>query len=373
MKPSFNNILILIFILVVLGYLYRRMENKRQLEESSDNFLEIRNYLLLDKELITSKKPILWVHVAYEYNSSHWLDFGSRSSYNLNQPYLYLTLRSIVEKCGNSFNICIIDDLSFGKLIPDWKLDLRKVGTPILTNLRQLALMKILYIYGGMLCPLSFLCMKNLIGMYHKGIRNNKMFVCECINRNMTSTYHEFYPNINFCGSEKENPVIYALIDYMQRNISYDWTAQSQILGDFDKWVLAHIKQNKINMIDGMEIGIKDTDEEPILIENLMGQNYLKLYPGTYGIYIPSGDIIKRRIFEWFARMSEKQVLESDTIIGKYILLTIGEGKKTALLEPMKSKPDWVGFWKTPNYPGLYGLKPNLLGDNLLKVEYPGR
>lgn len=373
MKSSFNNILILIFILVVLGFLYRRMENKRQLEENSDNFFEIRKYLLLDKDLSNSKKPILWIHVPYEYNSSHWLDFGSRSSYNLNQPYLFLTIRSIVEKCGNSFNICIIDDMSFEKLIPDWKLNLKKVGDPILYNLRQLAFMKVLYLYGGMLCPISFLCMKNLIGLYQKGTRNNKMFVCQNINRNITSTYHEFYPNMNFCGAEKENPVIYALIDYMQRNISYDWTSQSQILGDFDKWILAHIKQNKINMIDGMEIGIKDTDEEPILLEDLLGQNYLKLYPGTYGILIPAKEIINRRVFEWFPRMSEKQVLESDIIIGKYILLTIGEGTKTALLEPMKSKPDWVGFWKTPGYPGLYGLKPNFLGDNLLKEKYPGR
>jgi hypothetical protein len=33
----------------------------------------------------------------------------------------------------------------------------------------------------------------------------------------------------------------------------------------------------------------------------------------------------------------------------------------------------FVGFWKTPNYPGLYGLKPNFLGDNLDKAPYTGR
>ena len=30
-------------------------------------------------------------------------------------------------------------------------------------------------------------------------------------------------------------------------------------------------------------------------------------------------------------------------------------------------KKEFVGFYKTPNYPSLYGLKPNFLGDNLLK------
>jgi hypothetical protein len=45
-------------------------------------------------------------------------------------------------------------------------------------------------------------------------------------------------------------------------------------------------------------------------------------------------------------------------------------------LEPLTNKVienKFVGFWKTPNYPGLYGLKPNFLGDNLSKAPYTGR
>jgi hypothetical protein len=370
---SFNNILILIFVLVVLGFLYRRLENKRLQEDYDDNYAAIRKYLLLDKELIQSKKPILWIHVPYEYNSRKWLSFGSRSSLDLNQPYLYLTIRSIIEKCDNSFKICIIDDRSFEKLLPDWNVDMTKISNPVLMNMRQLAIMKLIYIYGGMICPISFLCMKNLIGMYKKGVRNNKMFICENNDRNITSTTYEFYPNINFCGAEKENPIIYGLIDFMQRIISTDFTAQSAFLGDFDRWCESRIKENKINMIDGIDIGIKNIDEDPIKIEDLISQNYLKLYPGTFGIYIPSHDILKRRKYEWFARLSEKQVLESDTIIGKYLLLSIAPDSKQGILEPLTTKPNWVGFWKTPGYPGLYGLKPNFLGDNLIKQKYTGR
>jgi hypothetical protein len=44
------------------------------------------------------------------------------------------------------------------------------------------------------------------------------------------------------------------------------------------------------------------------------------------------------------------------------------------VLEPLQMKPKgWVGFWKTPLYPGLYGQKPNFLGDNLSMVKYTGR
>lgn len=372
LTKSFNNILILIFILVVLGVLYRRFEDKRTREENMNSYDAIRKYLLLDEDLVTSKKPILWIHVPYEYNSRKWLNFGSRSSFELNQPYLYLTVRSIIEKCDNSFKICIIDDQSFHKLIPKWDINMTSVSDPILSNMRKLGLMKLLYNYGGMLCPISFLCMKDLIGIYNKGIRNNKMFICENNDKNITSTTYEFYPDLHFCGTEKENITTYELIDFMQRIISTDHTAQSNFLGDFDRWCEKRIQNHQINIIDGIDIGIKDMDEKPIKIEDLVSQHYLNLYPNTYGILIPSKELLKRRYYEWFTRLSEKQVLESDTIIGKYLLVSISE--KQGILEPLKTNNSkWVGFWKTPNYPGLYGLKPNYLGDNVLKTNYTGR
>jgi hypothetical protein len=54
-------------------------------------------------------------------------------------------------------------------------------------------------------------------------------------------------------------------------------------------------------------------------------------------------------------------------------LLYTGKKENEGILEPLKVKPDWVSFWKTPLYPGLYGLKPNFLGDNLLEQSYTGR
>ena len=85
---SFTNLFILFFILIVLGVLYKRFEDKRIKEEEGDTYESIQKYLLDGTTLGESKKPILWIHVPYEYNSRHWLSFGSRSSLELNQPYL---------------------------------------------------------------------------------------------------------------------------------------------------------------------------------------------------------------------------------------------------------------------------------------------
>ena len=122
-----------------------------------------------------------------------------------------------------------------------------------------------------------------------------------------------------------------------------------------------------------MDIGTKTVDENQILIDDLISNNYLNIYTQTYGIYVPANELLKRYNLNWFCRLSIKQVLESNTILGNYMLVTISEGGGN-ILEPLKVKPKgWVGFWKTPLYPGLYGQKPNFLGDNLTILKYTGK
>jgi len=371
---SIINYIILFSILIVLGILYKKFEDKRLKEEDEYSYQAIQKYLLDDETLAKSKKPILWIHIPYEYNSRKWQSFGSRSSHELNQPYLYLTVRSIINHCDNDFTICIIDDNSFKKLMPEWNVNMDIVSDPILSNVRKLGLMKLLYKYGGIMCPVSFLCIKDLIGLYNKGTRGYKMFVCETVDRNITSTTFDFYPNLMFCGAPKECEMVKSLIDFISRTVSSDYTAESVFLGEFNRWINKRIENGQINMINGMEIGTKTPHNKTILVDDLLSNSNLDIYKNAYGILIPAREILTRRNYEWFSRLSVKQVLQSNTILGNYMLANTG--KKGNVLEPLASqlnnetKNEFVGFWRTPDYPGLYGLKPNFLGDNLIKQSY---
>ena len=53
----------------------------------------IRKYLLNESPLYGYNRPKLWIHTKYEYNSRKWKSFGSRSSTDLNQPYIHLTIK----------------------------------------------------------------------------------------------------------------------------------------------------------------------------------------------------------------------------------------------------------------------------------------
>ena len=122
-----------------------------------------------------------------------------------------------------------------------------------------------------------------------------------------------------------------------------------------------------------IDVGTKTLDNKQIILDDLMSNQYLDLYKGTNGILIPSNELVSRIRFGWFVRMSPRQVLESDTIIGNYLLLSVGPEDTQGILEPLEIKPNWVNFWKIPSSSPYWGLKPNFLGNNLNTLEYPGR
>ena len=374
--------------LVAFGILFQKYLEKKARNIGPDNYNDVKQYLLSESSLAKSKKPIMWIYTPYEYNSRDWLSFGSRSSYNLNQPYLNLCVRSIIKHCDKSFTICIVDDNSFAKLIPGWNIDLSVIGDPIVSNVRQLAMAKLIYNYGGMSVPISFLCFKDLIDMYDRGISStndnkgiNKMFVCENVNTNISATNNQFYPDTSFIGAKKNTPKLKEFIDHMQRLISGDYTAQIEFLGNFDKWANKHVNNKSINMIPGTDVGVKTMENKPVLVDDLLGEDYIKLHDGMYGIWIPAASILKRRNYEWFARLNNEQIFQGKFILAKYFVLAIApynnEGKVSVIeaLDQDTEKPntsDWVSFWQVPSSTTLpvYGPKPLYIGNNVPQYAF---
>jgi hypothetical protein len=371
------NYIILFVILISLGILYQKYLEKQSKNTTFDDYGEIKRYLLKDKTLDKSKKPILWIHVPHEYNSRNWLSFGSRSSFELNQPYLYLTVKSIIKNCDESFNVVLIDDGSFEKIIPNWSINMDLISDPMKCYVRQLAIAKLIYTYGGLNVPISFLCFRDLIGLYNKGINDESMFVCENYDTNVTSTNKLFYPNANFMGARKENDTVKDFIHFMERSISDDYTAQTKFLGEFDGWCNNKIIKGKMRLIPGTDVGTRTVDDEPVTVETLLGDEYIHFYGKSYGIWIPDKMILKRSRYEWFARSSPEQIFQSQFILAKYIVLALAPDSHMGVIEPMENKPDWVSFWKVPinadsRTINIWGMMPQNLGNNVPRAKNSG-
>jgi len=297
---------------------------------TNDEYTLIKKYLLNESPLYGFNKPKLWIHSKYEVNSRQWKSFQSRTSTDLNQPYLHLTIRTIINHCSNDFNICLIDDNSFARLIPSWDIDLASVAEPMKSHYREIGMMQLLYYYGGMIVPNSFLCMQNLKSLYDENTRSlsgkSMPFACERLNNtvNQLKTPSMFLPSMYFMGAKKNDEIIQELVEYLKvRNMNPHFTEEVDFNGDSSHLLNRAVKTEKMNLVDGRSIGVKNTSGKPILLDNLMEEDYLDLAIHTYGIYIPADEILKRIKYKWFAMVPSEEVFNTNAIVAKYLKASI--------------------------------------------------
>jgi len=317
----------LVTFAIILGSSYL-IGKYTQAFESNDEYEMIRKYLLNDSPLYGYNRPKLWIHTKYEINSRRWKDFYSRNTTDLNQPYIHLTIKTIIDHCGDDFNICLIDDQSFSKLLPSWDIDLANVAEPMKEHFRELGLCQLIYFYGGMVVPNSLVCLRNLKDFYDTACSTNMPFVCENINRNVNNLKQKhkmlFVPDLYFFGAAKNDPTMLELVDYLKkRNQSPHFSSEVDFVGDSSQWCLEAINKQKMTLVGGELTGVKTQDRKTILLEDLMEEGFLNMHKSAVGIYIPADEVLRRPKYQWFAVLPSEQILKSNMIISKYLMASI--------------------------------------------------
>ena len=150
------------------------------------------------------------------------------------------------------------------------------------------------------------------------------MFVGELVARTDVSVKVPFFPSTKFMGCEAGSPMMMNYINYLEINSSTDFTAESHFTDSYGRWCFEKISSGEMNMIPADMLGAKDTSGKTVSLEILMSNNFLNLSDRVHGLYIPADEILKRNAYQWFARLSARQALESDTTIGKYLLINRG-------------------------------------------------
>lgn len=311
----------MIFIaIIVMVTIYESIH--RVQERTRDNMTreKVQKYLANPR----NKRPLMWIHVPYEANTRKWVNFMSRKTNDLNQPYIELCIQSIINHCDDTFNICIIDDSSFNDLLPDWTAKLDHMSGPPLEYIRQLGMTKLIYEYGGMLVPSSFLCMRDMITMYETGLHQNKMFICENVNTSATVSGNpiEFISNIQFIGAEKENEVVGQLVELISNVNSTDYTSEDIFKETFNNWCSKRVGEGSINLIYGSTVGTKTVEKKPVTMYDLLDYTgNIPLCPNMYGIWIPARKILLSNLYGWFPSLRKEEILNGNFALSKYFLL----------------------------------------------------
>lgn len=279
--------------------------------EINENRLE---RLLLTKKLNFENKPNLFVFNPTHMNARHWYSWGSRNSVELNQPYKLLCISSIIKKCGDKFNVVVIDDNSIPYLLPNWKIELNNYSGHVKSQLQLLALLKIIYLYGGVVLPSSFLCFDGLEKFLSKpgGVIVGNL-------RNKSIIPSETCVSTKIIGCDKNSPIMKSIINDITILNSNDYTDDVTFNGKVEKILYDYIINDyeSISEISGKELGVINKDCKVITTDELLSERQVEFAPSCVGVYINEDDILNRYKFQWFARMSALQILSSNLELSK--------------------------------------------------------
>jgi hypothetical protein len=101
-------------------------------------------------------------------------------------------------------------------------MDMSKTVEPVKSHLREVGMAQLLYYYGGMVLPNSFICCKNMMPFYLDGIgeKKDQFFVTERPNRyddfNHDIGKFNFVPDSYIMGCEKNCPGVKQYVDYLK-------------------------------------------------------------------------------------------------------------------------------------------------------------
>ena len=300
-------------ILVGIGFIYEKLKIKNIHSNDNTDYDLVTKYLLNDiKDL---NLPFIWIHIDNYKNSRNWDNFKSRTNNELNIPYIDLTIQTIVNKCKDDFNICLLNDESFKILLPNWNIDIERVADPIKSKCRELGIARILHKYGGIYLPPSFICIKNLKDLYDTQQYSNKFFVGEFLNDMVNPESVCYYPSNKLMISNKNCKETIEYIEYLEHLISKDNTCESTFLKSIGYYFNSKIKENKIQLIPAEYIGIKDNNKNKITLDRIFDNDEIKLYNNCYGIYINNNELLKRQKYNWYCYLSIDEVMNVNNYI----------------------------------------------------------
>ena len=313
----------LFIALTLIGYFYEKYKLKYEPDEELEKYDMVRKFLLNGGAGL-GKKPLLWIHSSHPVNHRWWPSFGSRNTRLLNQPYRVSCVETIVKHCSKSFNICLIDDNSFGKLIPRWSIDMEKLSNPVKLHIRTLALSKLLYNFGGLLLPNSTIVCRDLKPLFDRALSKNDCFSVKMINRGSAATYSPYFPTTKIIGCKKESKVMKRYLSYLEKLAGTDYTNESDFLGQANRWLFQQYHEGKMHLVCAKLFGTQDRRGGEVGIDRLMGSTYIPFATDKYAIYIPGDEILRRTKYQWFARLSQQQVRDCETIAAKELLIAQG-------------------------------------------------
>lgn len=284
---------------------------------------EIGENLFRDKHLLEKgmTMPTIWLYYNdSEVNSRWWADFGARSTRVINIPFLNLCYESISAHNNTKYKIEVISGLSdLASRLGGWhempkglQNPLAPVGKAELNWIRAEILAK----YGGLWVNTATICLKSFPELPYE----NAVFFGTDPDESYAGPGGTAMPSFYAMGAGRPNhPVFEAWAQAAFERLDKQGGGQ-QIRGDA-KWDYTAFAQTDSTVIYHPNVEVsRRPDGKRIQVEDLLsagqqGSHRFKIGHEAIYVPIPWPEIQDRRMFGWFLRMDEQQILDSDLVV----------------------------------------------------------
>jgi hypothetical protein len=296
--------LVLLTGAILFANLYR-IHNQKNTFEDPD---------LLKRGLNT---PTIWIFVNdTDVNSRMWADFGARSSRVYNLPFLNLCYASIVKAAGTNYHIEVISGLADAErrlgYLPE---GIRNKRIPLRSE--EMTYLKVAFLekFGGLwMCPAT-ICLKQLPVLPKDKV---VLFGSDPLETYAGPQGTEL-PNQHVMWSPKpKNPFFVKWMKVLEPRIEEQHGGR-EIRND-SRWdiIFAGSDKTDVTMMPNVELtrkaGGRKLELEDLLASGTEGVFPFEIPHETIYVPFPWPELLERRMFGWFLRLSEQQIKESDLV-----------------------------------------------------------
>jgi hypothetical protein len=284
---------------------------------------EIGQNLFKDKHLLEKglTMPTLWIYYNdSEVNSRWWADFGARSTRAINIPFLNLCYESIVAQNNQKYKIEVISGLTdLASRLGGWQelpKGLQNPLAPVEKAELNWIRAEVLARFGGLWVNSATICLKPFPELPYEGAA----FWGTDPDESYSGPNGTAIPSMYAMGAGRPNhPVFEQWAQAAFERLDKQGGGQ-QIRGDA-KWDFVAFAQTDatVRVYPEAEVS-RRPDGKRIQVEDLLaagqeGSHRFKITPDALYVPIPWPEIQNRRMFGWFLRMDEDQILNSDLAI----------------------------------------------------------
>ena len=263
--------------------------------------------------------PTLWLfYNQSDVNSRWWQDFGARSSRVLHTPFLNLCYQSIAKHCGKTYNIRVIAGLTdLATLLGGWNELPKSLQNP-LASIQEAEMnfirAKILKTYGGLWVNPSCIFVKDLSNFSES---KKVIFVGMDLTDTFSDAQGTLAPGTNMMYAPRKEHPIFVELERLSRERLERREGGTQFRHDIsnDLRDVMRTNQDAFEYLPSLELSRK-LNGRRIELEELLASGQIPVPEETVYVPVPFYELKRRSNFGWFLRMSEKQILSSELVIG---------------------------------------------------------